>query len=82
MATEYSAQAAKGPGSWGFEGPEAMKPAVRRGMPLRATKAGTSRIDGAGTSEGPGSWGFEGPEPMVRKVRGKKVSIVLEAKPH
>ena len=50
MAIGYLAQAAKGPGSWGFEGRKAMKPGVRRGTPLEAIDAGTSSIGKAGTS--------------------------------
>ena len=43
-------QSVKGPGSWGFEGPEVMNPGVRRGTPLKAIEAGTSSVGGSGTS--------------------------------
>ena len=63
------AVAAGGPGSWGFEGPEAVQPRVRsNGVLLQMRKAscvdisnvgdfraGTSSVVGAGTAEGPGS---------------------------
>ena len=78
-------QSVKGPGSWGFEGPEVMNPGVRRGTPLKAIEAGTSSVGGAGTSNivsgaGAFSIGWAGISDIVEaKVTGNSSRVGVGA---
>ena len=74
----WSPTVVEGPGSWGFEGPGAMKLGVHRSalvlQMVKAGCAGTCRACAGATRmafavESPGLWGFEGPGGMKLGVR-------------